>query len=179
MPILANNHFFRAPNSRQWILSVTPLPSNINVEEEDSSIAKTYKDQGLSEASKVLEEEENSLSFGNKSEAEDSIHDLNETVGNLTVSEPKMSASYLSLEAKSPFMLYAYTEDYQKMVAVDLLVQAADKDKFQAKMTKCGRYLHIYRAVPEIFLLFFDASSPGKCQVQPYRCEYTYHIWSS
>ena len=128
------------------------MPSNINVEEEDSSIAKTYKDQGLSEASKVLEEEENSLSFGNKSEAEDSIHDLNETVGNLTVSEPKMSASYLSLEAKSPFMLYAYTEDYQKMVAVDLLVRAVDKDKFQVKMTKCGRYLHIYRAVPDIFL---------------------------
>ena len=63
-----------------------------------------------------------------------------------------MSATYFSLESKIPFMQYASTEDCQKMVAVDLLVQAADKDKFQAKMTKCGRYLHVRSAVPDIFL---------------------------
>ena len=49
-------------------------------------------------------------------------------------------------------MQYAYTEDRQKMVAVDLLVRAVDRDKFQVKMTQCGRYLHIRSAIPEIFL---------------------------
>ena len=106
----------------------------------------------MSESSKVLKEEENVLSFDNKSEAEDSLQDLNKTIANLTVLEPKMSATYFSLESEIPFMQYASTEDRQKMVAVDLLVQAADKDKFHVKMTKCGRYLHVRSAVPDIFL---------------------------
>ena len=83
-----------------------------------------------------------------------------------------MSTTEFSLETKSPFMQYAYTEDSQRMMAIDLLVQSVDKHKFHINPTKCGRFLHIQNIVPDIFL---DTMRQSKAEEGNYR----YHKNSS
>ena len=84
-----------------------------------------------------------------------SINDLTKSVSKMTMNS-RMSSSEYSLEDKSPYRQYQYTEGNQRMLAVDFLIKAAPKKCFKLKLSNCGRFLHLRKRVP---VVFFDRAS--------------------
>ena len=64
----------------------------------------------------------------------------------------RMSSSEYSLEDKSPYRQYQYTEGNQRMLAVDFLIKDAPKKCFKLKLSNCGRFLYLQKRVP-VFLI--------------------------
>ena len=141
----------------------SPIPSNIILPtEEESSLDESYEEsKPAGQYSVDLDEEsisneeiddllEDELDEPNEPD-EMSINHLTKSVSKMTMNS-RMSSSEYSLEDKSPYRQYQYTEGNQRMLAVDFLIKAAPKKCFKLKLSNCGRFLHLRKRVPVVFL---------------------------
>ena len=129
------------------------FPPTVNIptqQSEESSEDDTYSDKGS------IDSNHYSIDLQKESESEqESLQDLTEKVSRLSFSGSKQkmqSNSAFSLKTSSPFMMYEYVEENQRMIVVDFLVKTMSEDDFRLRLSKCGNKLYIQTALPDFFV---------------------------
>ena len=148
------------------------VPSKVNVEintpntrntrstpskEDSSSDEESFVDKGSEP------EDHYSVDLGSvsdvsndiESEGDMSLNQATTSMGRMSIGKTQKQNSTVdeySLGTSNPFMMYNYTEDNQRKVAVDFLVRNQDRDSYDVKLSSCGTKLTLTTTVPDMFL---------------------------
>ena len=123
----------------------TQSKSNNNESSVSLGECDTDTSQQFDEAEEDIEDAED------KVEDEDEFSLITEGVKNMKMTNPSFKRFLLSTEY--PFLLYDFSVDLQKKVAIDLLVPVMEDDDFHVTMNADGTELLLSTSLPDFSLM--------------------------
>ena len=84
-----------------------------------------------------------------KDSLDNDLEDIGSKMTKMSLRSGKSAVDF-SFEDINPFIQYPFVGDDQKMIVVEVLVQGMPDEMFHFELSKCGRKLLKYTAIPEI-----------------------------